>query len=102
MTITIGTEKQIAWATEIKADLSAKWEANYVELTEAWEDADKSANLRKIIDMAMTCEDSSAWIDARNAGPRTVIFGMGFGMPKAAEMLGIGFGEYKKLSDAVA
>jgi len=62
MTITTGTEKQIAWATTIKADSLAAWTEFMGRLTV--EDARRDI-VAAIIEQAGQITDAATWIDGR-------------------------------------
>lgn len=66
--ITNGTEKQIAWATEIRATQLAKWDALIADLETAERARNKmlAAIIRKIIDVVSQCDDAATWIDGRD------------------------------------
>ena len=69
MTITNGTEKQIAWATTIKTAALASWGRFIATLEARRESPERTAYiamLRTIADHAATCTDARAWIDARS------------------------------------
>lgn len=63
----IGTEKQIKWANEIKTMAIARWNELITEWEQDEDYAERAENARKIVALAVTCENASAWIDARSA-----------------------------------
>lgn len=79
VTITAGTEKQIAWAEKIAAETVAHWS----ERLAYWEgrrpsegQAAMAAIYRAAITHAETVADASAWIDARSNGNRASFIGL--------------------------
>ena len=67
--ITIGTEKQIASATAIRADKLSKWGTLIAELNSV----DRARNqmladvLSKIVSTVSECADAEVWIDGRDS-----------------------------------
>ena len=60
-----GTEKQIAWANEIKSRSMSAWSAMAAEY-EANGD-DRHAAIRTIADLAGQSDDAETWIDGRDS-----------------------------------
>lgn len=102
-----GTEKQIAWASDIRNAAVAKWKAVIAEwiADDAEYMAPQIADARAIIDRALTVESASAWIESRTregANPWRVIAGAGTGWAEAARDLGMDARVYMGTADALA
>ena len=78
MTITTGTEKQIAWAKDIKAAAVAQWEAaaqhwiaradkaiNAGKDERAQRHAEVARRIRALAELAAECSNASVWIDGK-------------------------------------
>jgi hypothetical protein len=79
MTIITGTEKQIAWASQIKAECLVRW--NTLRENECIADFGFTDALASLIATAEGITDASDWIDSQD-NASVLFWGVGIGIGK--------------------